>query len=32
MGKIGVITKEFKNGENTSYHDIIALFKIYRAD
>lgn len=31
MGRTGVITKEFKNGENTSYHDIIALFKIYRA-
>jgi len=31
MGRSGVITKEFSGTENTSYHDIIALFKIYRA-
>ncbi|MFR0987118.1 MAG: hypothetical protein ACLSFZ_11910, partial [Frisingicoccus sp.] len=31
MGRAGVITREFKGEDNTSYHDIIALFKIYRA-
>ena len=31
MGKSGIITQEFKGKDNTSYHDIIALFKIYRA-
>lgn len=31
MGRSGVITKEYKGKENTSYHDINALFKIYRA-
>ena len=28
MGRSGIVTKEFKGDENTSYHDIIALFKI----
>ena len=31
MGRSGIVTKEFKGDENTSYHDIIALFKIYRS-
>lgn len=31
MGKTGVITQEFKGTENTAYHDIVALFKIYRS-
>ena len=31
MGRSGVITKEYKGKENMSYHDINALFKIYRA-
>lgn len=31
MGRSGVIIKEYKGKENTSYHDINALFKIYRA-
>ena len=31
MGKSGVITEEFKGQENTAYHDIAALFKIYRS-
>lgn len=31
MGKSGIVTKEFKGEENTAYHDIIALFKIYRS-
>lgn len=31
MGRTGVVTQDFKGKENTSYHDIIALFKIYRA-
>lgn len=31
MGRTGIVTKEFKGEENTAYHDIIALFKIYRS-
>lgn len=31
MGKSGVITEEFRGEENASYHDIVALFKIYRS-
>ena len=31
IGRSGIVTKEFKGDENTSYHDIIALFKIYRS-
>lgn len=31
MKKSGVITQEFKGTENTVYHDIVSLFKIYRS-
>ena len=31
MGKSGVITEEFRGEENAYYHDIVALFKIYRS-
>lgn len=31
MGKSGIITTEFKGEENTAYHDLIQLFKIYRS-
>ena len=30
-GRSGVISKEYKGEENTAYHDVIKLFKIYRA-
>ena len=29
-GRAGVISKEYKGEENTEFHDIIKLFKIYR--
>ena len=29
-GREGVISKEYKGEENTEFHDIIKLFKIYR--
>lgn len=31
MGRTGVINKQFNGEENEAYHDIIALFKIYRS-
>lgn len=31
MRKNGIITESFKGDDNTAYHDIIALFKIYRS-
>lgn len=31
MGKSGIITEEYKSQENKAYHNIAALFKIYRA-
>ncbi len=31
MGRSGVINKQFTGEENEAYHDIIALFKIYRS-
>ncbi|MCD7885336.1 MAG: hypothetical protein LUI87_16780 [Lachnospiraceae bacterium] len=31
MGQSGIITESYKGKENTTYHDIAALFKIYRA-
>ena len=31
MGRSGVINKQFAGEENEAYHDIIALFKIYRS-
>lgn len=31
MGKKGVLTEEFQGEDNAAYHDVIALFKIYRA-
>ena len=31
MGKKGVLTEKFQGEDNTAYHDVIALFKIYRA-
>lgn len=31
MGKSGIITEEYKGQENKEYHNIAALFKIYRA-
>lgn len=31
MGKSGIITEEYKGQENKDYHNIAALFKIYRA-
>lgn len=31
MGRTGIVTTEYKGDENTAYHDIIALFKIYRS-
>lgn len=31
MGRTDIVTTEFKGDENTAYHDIIALFKIYRS-
>jgi len=31
MACTGVVTKDFKGEDNTSYHDVISLFKIYRA-
>lgn len=31
MGRAGVITEDFKGSGNTAYHDIVALFKIYRS-
>lgn len=31
MGRTGIITENFERNENEAYHDIIALFKIYRA-
>ena len=30
-GRSGVITEEFKGKENTAYHDVEKLFKIYRS-
>ena len=30
-GRSGVTSKEYKGEENTAYHDVIKLFKIYRA-
>lgn len=30
-GRSGVISKEYKGEENIAYHDVIKLFKIYRA-
>lgn len=29
-GRSGVISKEYKGEDNTAYHDVIKLFKIYR--
>lgn len=31
MGKTGVINRDFTGEENNVYHDVIRLFKIYRA-
>lgn len=31
MGKTGVINRDFTGEENNVYHDVIWLFKIYRA-
>ena len=31
MGKSGVINQDFKGEDNTAYHDVIRLFKIYRS-
>ncbi len=31
MGRSGVINEQFDNEENKAYHDVIALFKIYRS-
>ncbi|WP_283683482.1 hypothetical protein [Parablautia sp. Marseille-Q6255] len=31
MGKSGIITEEYKGQENKNYHNVAALFKIYRA-
>lgn len=31
MGKSGIITEEYKGQKNKDYHNIAALFKIYRA-
>ena len=31
MGKSGVINQDFKGEDNTAYHDVICLFKIYRS-
>lgn len=31
MGKTGVINRDFIGEENNVYHDVIQLFKIYRA-
>ena len=30
-GRSGIITEEFKGKENTAYHDVEKLFKIYRS-
>ena len=31
MKKSGVIIEDFKGSENAAYHDVVALFKIYRS-
>lgn len=31
MGKTGILTEEYQGEDNTAYHDVISLFKIYRA-
>lgn len=31
MGKNGIVSETLKESDNSIYHDIIALFKIYRS-
>lgn len=31
MGKSGIVTEDYRIKENEAYHDVAALFRIYRA-